>query len=458
MTEPKKIMVLCNAVVGSKMASPGIRNFNMARILQQELPDAQVTLALPPKLPSDLDPNSVDFNVAWPSQRELLPLLASQDIIVTPKFPIKLLPFALDKKIVLDLYTPFFTEWMEMSKGDPSQRHRRAWLEPKRKNLIAQMAVSDLILCANERQRDLILGIMGTTGLISPRAYDADPTLERMIKLAPLGIRDHEPVRRKNILKGVHPGVKETDTVLLWNGTIVEWYDLDLLVRAVHKLSLERDDIKLFFMGTEHPDSFGAKPLQGMGGGATKAAMELARTLGILDTHVFFNFGWASNDETEQYLLEADMGVCTYFENLETRYSFRVRYLDQFWAELPFVCTRNDVVSEMVDDLTLGVAVPQGDLTALTDAIRKLATDRAFNDLCRANLRELRKLYTWERTLAPLVEFCRHPETRLMRRRERAIGIAVKSTDWMYSQTYYNVRYAIQAKAKEIMRKRRGDL
>jgi glycosyltransferase involved in cell wall biosynthesis len=454
----KKIMVVCNAVVGSKMASPGIRNFHMARLLQQELPDARVTLSLPPKLPSDLDPDSVAFNVVWPSQRELLSLVAEQDIIITSKFPIKMLPVAYDKKIVLDLYTPFFTEWMEMSKGDPSQRHRRAWLEPKRKNLIVQMAVSDLILCANERQRDLIIGIMATTGLISPHAYDTDPSLERLIKLAPLGIRDHDPVRRKNILKGVHPGVRETDTVLLWNGAIVEWYDLDLLVRAVHKLSLERDDIKLFFMGTEHPDSFGAKPLQGLGAGATKAAMELARTQGILDKNVFFNFGWATNEETEQYLLEADMAVCTYFENMETRYSFRTRYVDLFWAELPFVCTRGDVVSEMVDKRTLGVAVPQGDLDALVNAIRKLADDREFRDRCKANLHELRNEFTWERTLAPLVDFCRNPQARLIRRRERAIPIAVKSADWICSQTYYNLRYAVPAKFREVMRKRRGEL
>lgn len=449
----KKVLVLTNAIVASKMASPGIRAYHMARVLQQEMPDVQVTLALPPKMPSDLDPGSVNFKPVWASQTQLISLIARSDIVVTPKFPIKYWPAAFGKHVVLDMYTPFFTEWMEMSKHDPSQMHRRAWLDPRRKNLLAQMSVADVILTANERQRDLIIGMLGTTGLVTPRAYDEDPDLGRIVKIAPLGIRPNEPRRGTNILKGVHPGIRDDDIVLLWNGTIIEWYDLDLLVRAVHRLSLERDDVKLFFMGTEHPDSFGSKPLQGLGAGATKAAMQQARELGILDKNVFFNFGWATNEQTEQYLLEADIGVCTYFENLETRYSFRVRYLDQFWASLPFVCTKSDVVSEMVEQHTLGIAVPQGDLDALVAAIRKLADDRELRARCRANLDAVRKQFTWERSLAPLVDFCRNPQ-QLMQRRERTLPIVLNSANWLASQGYYNLRYGIRAKLREIQRNR----
>jgi glycosyltransferase involved in cell wall biosynthesis len=437
------VLVMCSAIVGTRMASPGIRSSNIARVLKQQLPDAKVTLALPPKLPSDLDPASVEFNVEWPDQRRMIELIREHDVIVTAKFPLKYMPFALNKKIVLDLYTPFYTEWMEMSKNDPSAKHRRAWLESKRKNLLAQMAAADLILCANDRQRDLLIGIMGTLGYFTARAYDDDPTLERLVRVAPLGIRPNEPQPGAPIMKGVMPGIAESDFVLLFNGTIVEWYDLDLLVHAVHRLSRERSDIKLVFMGTEHPDSFGAKPLQGLGGGATKHAMALAEQLGILGTHIFFNFGWANADETERYLQEADASVCTYWDSLETRYSFRVRYLDVFWARLPIICTRGDVVSEWVDEYPLGVAIPEGDLDGLTDAIRRLADDREFRERCRANLGELREQFRWERTLAPLVEFCRTDSAVLTRRREQVLPLVTHSLDWLVSQSYYNARWTV---------------
>lgn len=451
----RKILVLCHAIVGSKMASPGMRSYNIARVLQKHLPDDEVTLVLPPKLPSDLDPASVNFRVVKPDQRELAKLVGDADIIVAAKFPLKLLPFARKARRVLDLYTPFFTEWMEMSKSDPSKTHRKAWIEPRRKNLMAQMAAADLILCSNERQRDLVTGIMGTLGFITPRAYDEDPTLERLIKIAPLGTRDVVPRPAAPLMKGMIPGIRETDTVLLWNGTIVEWYDLDVLIRAMHRLSLERDDIKLVFMGTEHPDSFGSKPLEGLGGGATRAAIEQCQQLGILDKSVFFNFGWASDAQTEQYLLESDIGVCTYFDGLETRYSFRVRYLDLFWGEVPIICTRGDVVSEMVDKEPLGISVPEADLDALVDAIRRLTDDKELRALCRQNLHRLREEFTWDNTLQPLVEFCRHPESVLRQPIERLLPIAFHTLDWLASQAHYNVRYGLRAKLRN-MRARRS--
>ena len=449
-----KILVLCHAIVGSKMASPGMRSYNIARVLQKHLPEAEVTLVLPRGLPSDIDPASVDFKVAKPDQRTLSKMVGEADIIVSAKFPLKLLPFARKARRVLDLYTPFFTEWMEMSKGDPSKTHRKAWIEPKRKNLMAQIAAADLILCSNVRQRDLVTGIMGTLGFITPRAYDEDPTLERLIKIAPLGTRDIVPHPGAPLMKGVIPGIRETDTVLLWNGTIVEWYDLDVLIRAMHRLSLERDDIKLVFMGTEHPDSFGAKPLEGLGGGATRAAIAQCEELGILDKSVFFNFGWASNAETEQYLLESDIGVCTYFDGLETRYSFRVRYLDLFWGELPIICTRGDVVSEMVDNEPLGISVPETDLDALVDAIRRLTDDEELRARCKQNLHRLREQYTWDNTLQPLIEFCRNPETTLSKPSERLLPLAFHTLDWLASQAHYNVRYGLRAKLREMRRAR----
>lgn len=449
-----KIMVLCQAIVGSRMATPGMRGYNIARVLQQQFPDAAVTLVLPPHLPSDLDPATVAFRVVKPGQRELVKMVREQDIIITAKFPLKLLPFCRQARLVLDLYTPYFTEWMEMSKSDPSQTHRRAWLEPRRKNLLAQLAASDFVLCSNERQRDLITGIMGTLGFITPRAYDDDPTLERLIKIAPLGTRDAPREKRAPRIRGVLTGVRETDTVLLWNGTIIEWYDVELLVRAMHRISQDRDDIKLVFMGTEHPDSYAAKPLQGLGGGWTRNAIDLSQELGLLDRTIFFNFGWASASETEQYLLEADIGVCTYFDGLETRYSFRTRYLDLFWGELPIICTRGDVVSEMVEARPLGIAIPQEDGDALVAAILKLTDDRDFRARCKANLSVMREEYSWDNTLRPLIDFCRNPEAALSTRAERMLPLAYHTLDWLASQTHHNIRYSLPAKIRDIRARR----
>jgi glycosyltransferase involved in cell wall biosynthesis len=430
------------------MASPGIRSFNHARVLQDALPDANVTLAFPESAQGDLDPATVDFRVVRFDASSLNALARGQDVIIGARFPLKMLPGS-RARLVLDLYTPFFTEWMEMTKRDPGESHRRSWLDMKRRDLVLQMAMADLVLCSNGRQRDLLVGMMGTMGLMTPQDYLSDPTLDGMIKVAPLGMRAARPTPGEPLLRGARPGFGPDDFIMIWNGIIVEWYDLELLVRAVHRVAQTKPHVRLFFMGTEHPDSHGSKPLMGLGGGATRAAMALAEELGILDKHVFFNFTWASNEETQQYLLESDIGVCTYFDSLETRYSFRVRYLDLFWAALPIVCTRGDVIAEMVDRRTLGVTVPEGDLDGLTAAIDRLATDKRFRATCHKNLQTVRREYTWERTLAPLVEWCGSPPSGPVRRQARRSVVAARLADWLGSRAYYEGRYGLRRRIRQ---------
>ena len=204
--------------------------------------------------------------------------------------------------------------------------------------------------------------------------------------------------------------------------------------------------MRLFFMGTEHPDSHGSEKLQGLGGGTTQKAIRLCEELSILNTHVIFNYTWATNDDTQQYLLESDIAVCTYFDSVETRFSFRVRYLDCFWAGLPLVCTQGDMVAEMVDERGLGATVPEGDLDALTAAIDRLAGEPAFRAQCRRNVEAMRGEFTWERTLAPLVAFCADPASALPRRNERALPVAFHGASWAVSRAYYEARFGLRRK------------
>ena len=135
----------------------------------------------------------------------------------------------------------------------------------------------------------------------------------------------------------------------------------------MYRLSRERDDIKLFFLGTEHPDSGDAPTAPRARRGRHARAIRMCEELGILDKFVFFNFDWVDYDDTANYLLEADIGVCTYFDNLETRYAFRSRVLDLLWAELPIICTEGDVLAELVASRPLGIAVAERDEVALVE-------------------------------------------------------------------------------------------
>ena len=150
--------------------------------------------------------------------------------------------------------------------------------------------------------------------------------------------------------------------MLLWAGSLLDWQDPLTLIRAVATLAARRPDVKLFFMGTKHPNPLVA-PMR-----VVEESRALARDLGVLDRHVFFN-DWVPYEQRARYLAEADLGVSTHREHLETHFAFRTRMLDYVWAGLPIVCTRGDVFADLVAARGLGAAVPPGDVDALAQAI-----------------------------------------------------------------------------------------
>jgi glycosyltransferase involved in cell wall biosynthesis len=403
-----RILVMTKYHTGRQMASPGIRAYHIARVLAENVPDAQVTLATASA--DEIASAGLPFGAIPYSSGALSKAVRESDIVIASRFPVYLFPLLHTKRVVLDLFTPVITELVEVVNSS-ILLHQDLFLETRIRDLMVQMLLADLILCANERQRDLYFGMMTAAGRVTPEVYDHDRSLSRLFALAPYGVRPNEARHTRRVLKGVRPGISETDTLLIWNGAIIEWYDVETLIRAIHRISKQRSDIKLFFLGTEHPDNpkTDAPKLHGLGGGAQRGAYQLATELDLLDKFVFFNLDWVDYDDTANYLCEADIGVCTYFENLETHFSFRSRFVDLLWAELPILCTRGDVWADLVARRPLGVAVPERDEAAVIDAIVRLADDRSLRERCKTNLREEKETYRWERALAGLVDYCSRP-------------------------------------------------
>ena len=390
------------------MASPGIRAFHIARVLAENVPGARVTLATASA--DEIAPASFPFDVIPYAASALVKAVRESDIVIGSRYPLYLFPALYTKRVVLDLFTPYVTERMQLVKWWLRQD---VMFDPQARDLTVQLMLADFILCANLRQRDLYFGMLSSMGRVTPDVYDDDHWLAQLFALAPYGVRPGEPQHTRRVLKGVWPGIGETDTVLIWNGAIIEWYDVETLLRAIHTISQKRSDIKLFFLGTEHPDNpSSTEKMQGLGSGAQRGAYQLSKELGLLDKFVFFNFDWVDYDDTANYLCEADIGVCTYFENLETRFSFRSRFPDLLWAELPMLCTRGDTWADLVTRRPLGVAVPERNEDAIVEAILRLADDSAFREQCRANLREEKEAYRWERVLEGLVGYCSRPAER----------------------------------------------
>ncbi|HSD83035.1 MAG TPA: glycosyltransferase, partial [Anaerolineae bacterium] len=200
------------------------------------------------------------------------------------------------------------------------------------------------------------------------------------------------------------------------------------------------------------------------------AAMALSEELGLLDRTVIFNRAWIAYDDRANYLLEANVGVTTHRQHLETRFSVRTRVLDYLWAGLPLISSTGDVFGELIEQRQLGLTVAPGDVDSLAQAILKLANETEFRQACAANVSRAAREFQWDEVARPLVEFCREPQPAIDRdfdrartaRHERALSDPVDDLVTSVGPTVRRIRRSIPARltarakvaAKQVLKRR----
>jgi GT2 family glycosyltransferase/glycosyltransferase involved in cell wall biosynthesis len=411
------VLLVTHEALRRNMSGPAVRVLEMGRALSRS---ARVTIAAPgPVEISDARLAIVPYDPAAPDA--LRAQAESADTLVVQGFALHSYPFLtrLVAPLVVDLYCPFTLEYLEQTRTgqavvDPQvAREARAILDVQN----AQLQFGDLFLCASERQRDFWVGALHTAGRVNADTLAHDPDLRRLVTVVPFGL-PAEPIeaahrraqalrvqdgRPAGVLKGVHPAIGPNDKVLLWGGSLLDWQDPETLIDAVAQLRQTRDDVRLFFMGVRHPNPQ-VKPMA-----IVERARTRARAAGLLDTHVIFN-DWVPYDERAAYLREADIGVSTHRQHLETRYSFRTRMLDYLWAGLPIVCTEGDFFGDLVQREGLGRAVPPNDPSALAEALSTMLDAADARASARRAIERVAASMTWDAVTAPLRDFCAAPE------------------------------------------------
>jgi glycosyltransferase involved in cell wall biosynthesis len=398
----KRLLLVSNDEVGPQMAGPGIRYYQFARQLSDRF---DVTLVVPTVPREPLGDFEVLEAADWRGRR--FRTLANRfDVVVAQtlrSWTMKTLARA-DVRVIYDLYDPFLIGNLSFhAEEDVSRRYR--YVAFRAPTLLQQIALStgSAFVCASERQRDFWLGMLGALGRIDPAVADADPNLRDLIDVAPFGLEPDPPVATGHAIKGVVPGIEAGDKVLLWGGGIWNWFDPLTPIRAVGELSKRRGDVKLFFLGVKHPNP--GVPAMAM----TGRAVELAKDLDLYERFVFFNFGWVPYAERANYLLDSSIGVSSHLDTVETRFSFRTRLLDYFWAGLPTVATQGDVLSDLVKERNLGRAVGYADVEGWAAAIEELVDDPDELARVRRNVELAREEFTWPKVVDPLARLASLP-------------------------------------------------
>jgi len=386
-----RVLLVSNDAVGAKMAGPGIRYRHLAAQLAER---HDVSLMIPNETTEQLDGVQL-LHAGQFGYRRFARLCRAVDAVVTQQLSVGAMEqLARGKtRTIFDLYDPILFEALGFYGGQQtSSTAARQLSEAAVRKQILALQTGSAFICASERQRDLWLGVLGALGRIDLDRFKTNPALDRLVGVVPFGLEAHEPQASQPALKGVVPGIGASDKVLLWGGGIWNWLDPLTPIRAVAELSKRRPDVKLFFLGVQHPNP--RVPAMEM----TSRAVELAESLGVRDTHVFFNFGWTPYAERVGYLLEADLGISGHFDSVETRFAFRTRLLDYFWARLPIVANGGDVLGDVVEEHGLGRIVGEGDIAAWVEAIE--ATLVA--DIPGQRFEPVRSRFAWPAVVEPL--------------------------------------------------------
>lgn len=381
----RSVLVVSAEPIGDRMAGPAIRAAELARALSAA---CDVTLAAPaPSMPF------ADLRLLTAGMEDVEALVRAareHDVVVAQELP----PSALEKladsstALVADLYNPIVVEVLEAVADRPPRTRRRTRAALVQRS-IALCAAADLIVCANDRQRDLWTGGMAFTGLLDA----GDPA---RVMVVPFGLPSEPPPPRAPF-----PGIE--GRVLLWGGGLWSWLDPATPMRAVDLLP---DDVHMVVMGAGRP-----------GLAATGQAAALERALAEARRHerVHVNEGWVPYAERGRLLAAADIGISAHPDHLEARYAHRTRILDYLWAGLPIVTTAGDALADLIERETLGRTVAPGDVDGFAAACTALLG--AEGDAARERVAAVAPTLRWDEVAAPLVRWCAEAQPRRAVRR-----------------------------------------
>ncbi len=392
-----RVLFLTHEPLTESLAGPGIRVWELAHILAEQQP---VTIGAPNEHPRQSDRVAVRSYAGGQMEQ----LVAEHEIVIAFGYLLEQHPVIRRRAryLVMDLYDPFLLENLLMHDDLPMAQ--REVVHAHDLDVVTdQLMLADFFLCASERQRDYWLGALSLVNRVRPATYADDPTLRKLIDVVPFGLPVEPPQPQPPGLREETPGIGPDDIVMLWGGGIWNWFDPLTAIRAVAAVSNELPRLKLYFMGLRHPNP--DLPQMAM----ARRAVALAQELGMLDRAAFFRDGWVPYARRAIYFGQADLGISLHTEHVETRYSFRTRFLDYLWAGLPTIATRGDVMSDEMEAAGAAVTVPEHDVEALAAALRRIVPDEALRTRMRERARQLAAAHTWQRAAQPLLAYCRAP-------------------------------------------------
>ena len=285
---------------------------------------------------------------------------------------------------VVDLYDPFIIENLHYfnERGAEVFHHDHA-------TLMMSLARGDFFLCASEAQRLFYLGLLLAVGRLNPIAFESDPHLDSLIRVAPFGVQPPRVAVAAGIGGATH---------LLFGG-IYDWYDPILAIDAVAQARKAIPDITLTF--TLHPN-----PELTPQGKAAEAMQYVSRQ----NYAEFIRFQpWVPYEKRGELFERFALSLLTFRQSIETDLSMRTRVFDYLWGGLPIVTSSAPGTDEVLARYGAGVVVTVDSADAFARAIVGVLQNEQRMREMRDGASRFAIDHQWPHVLEPLREFCMRP-------------------------------------------------
>lgn len=403
MAKYAELLVITHESVGEKMAGPGIRYWEISRALGSH--GVKVTLATP--LPSTRTAEGVEVRqFLWEDPKALEDLIASHQVVLSngPVLArvVHILGHPIEKPTIVDIY--YSPEIEQMMLNLTMDREISVLDAAARDDLHVYLHQGDFFICATEKQYDFWSGALLAAGRLNSLTVGRDYTIDHFLRIVPMGFPEDPPARGQPALKGVVPGIGESDKIIYWGGGIWDWTDPITLLEAFKVVLRERQDVRLVF-GTLHHYEKKIVPHMSV----ADRMLDFIDREGWRDRYVFF-LDWVPYDQRGSYLLEVDIGLSLTLKTIENRYAARARLMDYLWAGLPCVISEGDEIAEVLRRIGLAKIVSPGDITSVAEAILSILDGQRSESKGYQHIADLARDLTWSAVVKPLLEFLRSPE------------------------------------------------
>lgn len=299
----------------------------------------------------------------------------SPDAVVFQHWPLLAeLDRAPDCPVAVDLAGPHLLERRLWGSKDPAGDLRAK---------VSALARTDFVTCSGQFQRHYFLPFLFQAGF--------DARAENLCPVIPFSASPDLP----------EPPPDRDLSVFFYGGMFLPWQDPEPMLRRTLSALERREKGRLVFVGGPHPSG-------DVSGGRFDALQEFLASHPKAEVHGTLPF-----DRMLDLMRRSGVLLDYMPRNAERELAFPTRTVTAMWAGLAPIHNDYDELAEPIDRAKAGWVLAEGDLAGLERLIDRLAGHREDVERRSANARRLvRERYTWDRTIAPLAQWCARPVRR----------------------------------------------